>query len=259
MPRRPGRVGDGLRLQRPRLAVRRPREAGLERRLGRALGPGRRHDRGLRQGPRHGRRLARPRRRDQPPRLRARAAAQHPLRVPEHRRQEDEHVARAPGAAAHEIADLLPPELTALPVPPPQAATRRSTSIPTGDTIPRLFDEFDRICAAVRRASRRAASCRRIRSASSRSALADADADPAVEAARFRPAFRHLALLLQVPGVGHRSSAWPQRRARRSTRPSRTSSPSASRAAEVWLESFAPDRCQDRGPVRALPDGRRRL
>ena len=130
-------------------AVRRPRQAGLERRLGRELGPVRRHDRGLRQGPRHGRRLARPRRRDLARGLRARAAAQRRLRVPEHRRPEDEHVARARARRRTRS----------------RTCCRRSSSRflflrhrpnqaidfdPDGtDTIPRLFDEFDRIADAT--------------------------------------------------------------------------------------------------------------
>ncbi|MEJ7754361.1 MAG: hypothetical protein WKF38_04195, partial [Candidatus Limnocylindrales bacterium] len=34
-----------------------------------------------------------------------------------------------------------------------------------------------------------------------RASLVDPDADPVVEGRRFRPAFRHLALLIQVSGV----------------------------------------------------------
>ena len=86
----------------------------------------------------------------------------------------------------------------ALPVPAPPAQPRHQLR-PGGDTIPRLFDEFDRIADAV--AGRpRAASCRPTRSASSRLSLADPDADIARRPARFRPPFRHLALLVQVPG-----------------------------------------------------------
>ena len=92
LPRRPRHVGQRLRPRRPGSALRWPRQDGLERRLGRPLGIGRRDDRGLRQGPRHRRRFTRSRGRDQPARLRARAAPQHPVRVPEHRRAQDEHV-----------------------------------------------------------------------------------------------------------------------------------------------------------------------
>jgi lysyl-tRNA synthetase class 1 len=70
---------------------------------------------------------------------------------------------------------------------------------PSGDTIPRLFDEFDRIADAVAGREPRGEvppDPDRIYALS----LADAEADPKVEASRFRPPFAHLALLLQVPG-----------------------------------------------------------
>ena len=121
VPRRPGRLGDRLRLPRPRLAVRRPRQAGVERRLGRPVGPVRGHHRGLRQGPGHHGRLARPRRRHLPARLRARATAQRALRVPEHRRQEDEHVQGHRGRRARDRRAAAA-RAAALPVPAPQAA-----------------------------------------------------------------------------------------------------------------------------------------
>ncbi len=57
VPPRPRRVGDRLRLDRPRLAVRRQREAALEPRVGGAVAPVRRHDRAQRQGPRDRRRV----------------------------------------------------------------------------------------------------------------------------------------------------------------------------------------------------------
>ena len=97
------------------------REAALQRRLGRQVEPVRHHGRGLRQGPRHGRWVARPERCRRARGVPARAAAERALRVPEHRRPEDEHLqghrrdrpchrgAAAAGAAA-------------LPVPAPQAA-----------------------------------------------------------------------------------------------------------------------------------------
>ena len=55
---------------------------------------------------------------------------------------------RGEGAAAHEIAELLPPTLVRFLM----LRHRPSRAIdfdPAGDTIPRLFDEFDRIADAV--------------------------------------------------------------------------------------------------------------
>ena len=98
-----------------------------------------------------GRRLARPQRRDRPRGVRARAAAQRPVRVPEHRRQEDVDVEgprrrRAPdrrGRAARSSSGSC----SSAP-----GRTRPSSSTPTGPTpIPRLFDEFDRFAARDRR------------------------------------------------------------------------------------------------------------
>ena len=68
LPARLRDLGAGLRPRRPRGAVRRPRQAALQRGLGRQVEPLRHHRRGLRQGPGHGRRVARPHRRRQPAR-----------------------------------------------------------------------------------------------------------------------------------------------------------------------------------------------
>ena len=105
------RLGARLRHDRAVSPVRRPRQAALERRLGRPVG---------RSSASRSRAAARTSRRPaarataampSPRGLRARAAAQRPLRVPEHRRPQDVAPRRGAGAAAHEIADVLPPEL----------------------------------------------------------------------------------------------------------------------------------------------------
>lgn len=103
------------------------------------------------------------------------------------------------GAGAHQIADLLPPELIRFLFL--RHRPRRALEFdPGGDTIPGLFDEFDRIAAAAAGEPVRGelpADPDRIFHAS----LVGATADPVVEGARFRPPFRQLALLIQVPGV----------------------------------------------------------
>ena len=103
------------------------------------------------------------------------------------------------GAAAHEIAELLPPELLRFLFL--RHKPRRALEFdPEGDTVPGLFDEFDRIAAATAGREVRGEmppDGERIFAAS----LVDPAADPAIEAARFRPPFRHLTLLVQVPGV----------------------------------------------------------
>jgi lysyl-tRNA synthetase, class I len=105
---------------------------------------------------------------------------------------------RGAGAAAHEIAEILPPSLTRFLF----LRHRPNHAIdfdPSGDTIPRLFDEHDRIADAIAGRPSRGElppDPERIFALS----LVDDHADPKVEATRFRPAFAHLALLLQVPG-----------------------------------------------------------
>ena len=102
------------------------------------------------------------------------------------------------GVAAHTIAEVLPPEQLRFLFLRPKPSQVIDFD-PEGDTIPRLFDEFDRIAAAT--------SGREVKGELPAdherlfvySLLGGKDAE--VEAAAFRPSFGHLALLLQVPGV----------------------------------------------------------
>jgi lysyl-tRNA synthetase class 1 len=141
------------------------------------------------------------------------------------------------GAAAHEIAGVLPPTLTRflfLRYRPNHAINFD----PSGDSIPRLFDEFDRVADAVAGKPTKGElppDPERIFALS----LADPDADPATEAGRYRPPFAHLALLLQVPGpdVMDRLEAEkgaPLDDAERGLALQRIE------AARAWLEHFAP-------------------
>jgi lysyl-tRNA synthetase class 1 len=127
-----------------------------------------------------------------------------------------------------------------------------------------LFDEFDRIAAAVAGRPTRGElplDAERIFAMS----LTDADADVAAEAARFRPPFRHLALLVQVPGVDLEErfaaeKAGPLDEAERRILEQRAG------IARAWLREFAPERYQvavrhDRLPedARDLSDDQRRF
>ena len=103
------------------------------------------------------------------------------------------------GAAAHTIAEVLPPEQLRFLFLRPRPSQVIDFD-PEGDTIPRLFDEFDRIAAAT--AGREVkgelpADHERLFAYS----LLGPAPDVAAAAAAFRPAFAHLALLLQIPGV----------------------------------------------------------
>ena len=102
------------------------------------------------------------------------------------------------GAAAHEMAQVLPPTILRFLFLRPRP-NRAIEFDPAGDTIPRLFDEFDRIADAVAGRPTRGElppDPERIFALS----LVDSSAAVAAEAARYRPPFGHLALLLQVPG-----------------------------------------------------------
>jgi lysyl-tRNA synthetase, class I len=104
------------------------------------------------------------------------------------------------GAAAHQVVEVLPPEQLRLLFLRPRPNQAIEFDPDGTDAIPRVFDEFDRLAAAT--AGREVKGelppdADRI----FRYSLLDAAADPAAEAGRYRPAFGHLALLEQIPGV----------------------------------------------------------
>jgi lysyl-tRNA synthetase class 1 len=146
---------------------------------------------------------------------------------------------RGEGAAAHEIAELLPPELLRFLFL--RHRPRRALEFdPGGDTIPGLFDEFDRIAAAVAGKPVRGElppDPERIFAVS----LVDAEADPAVEAARFRPPFRHLAMLVQVPGVDVEERLAAEKGAPLDDEELHILAERI-RIARAWLETLAPER-----------------
>jgi lysyl-tRNA synthetase, class I len=155
------------------------------------------------------------------------------------------------GATAHGIAELLPPELLRFLFL--RHKPRKAIEFdPEGDTIPGLFDESDRIAAAIAGKPFRG-ELPPDPKAILRQSLVDADADVVTEAGRFRPPFRHLALLVQVPNVdlGARMEAEkgsPLDDVERAILDERA------RVAAAWLESFAPDRYKVAVQER-LPDG----
>ena len=144
--------------------VRRRREAAVEPRVGRPVVALRRDHRAVRQGPGDGRRLARPERRDRARGVRARAAAQRPVRVPEHRRQEDVDL-EGPGRRRAHDRRGRPAGAAPLPVPPPAAEPghrvrsgrhrRRSRACSTSSTGSRRRPPAARSRASCRRATRR--------------------------------------------------------------------------------------------------------
>ena len=146
------------------------------------------------------------------------------------------------GAAAHQIVEVVPPEQIRFLFlrPRPNQAIEFD---PNGtDAIPRLFDEFDRYAAATAGRDVKGEIALGF-DATFRYSLLDPDADWEAEAAAFRPAFAHLALLLQIPGVdvaeriaAEKGSALTERE--RALLDERIA------AAQGWLESYAPDRAR---------------
>jgi lysyl-tRNA synthetase class 1 len=154
------------------------------------------------------------------------------------------------GAAAHEIAALLPPPLLRflfLRYRPNHAINFD----PSGDTIPRLFDEFDRIADAVAGRDVRGEvpqNSDRIFAMS----LTNGEADAKVEADRYRPPFGHLALLLQVPGPDVLERL-DQEKGSHLDEAEADIAVERIAAAEVWLESFAPPEARLAIQYDALP------
>jgi lysyl-tRNA synthetase, class I len=143
------------------------------------------------------------------------------------------------GAAAHTIAEVLPPEQLRFLF----LRHRPNHAIdfdPEGtDQIPRLFDEFDKFAAAT--------AGREVRGelppgheATFRYSLVDPAADVAGEAAAFRPAFGHLAMLIQVPGVDVVERVEAEKGGPL-TDNERAILDQRAQAARAWLETYAPD------------------
>jgi lysyl-tRNA synthetase class 1 len=146
------------------------------------------------------------------------------------------------GAAAHRIVEVVPPEQLRLLFlrPKPNQAIEFD---PEGtDAIPRLFDESDRLAAAT--------AGREVRGelppgyeAVFAYSLLDPGADVAAEAARFRPSFSHLAMLVQIPGVDIRARVEAEKGSPLDERESVILEERIA-AARAWLEAYAPDRAR---------------
>ena len=144
------------------------------------------------------------------------------------------------GTAAHRIVDVLPPE----PLRTLMIRSRPQSAIdfePEGtDQVPRQFDEFDRLAAAT--------AGRDVKGelppgfeAVFRYALRDPDADTEAEAAAFRPAFSHLAFLIQVPGADVPALMDAEKGSPLDPREMAILDERLA-AARVWLQDYAPER-----------------
>lgn len=156
------------------------------------------------------------------------------------------------GASATQIADVIPPEQlrTLFLRPKPNTAIEFD---PDGtDAIPRLFDESDRLAAATAGREVRGelpADHERVFGYS----LVEPDADVAAEAAAYRPAFSHLALLEQIPGVDVAERVAAEKGASLTARESAIVEERRA-AARAWLASYAPDRARLAVQHDALPE-----
>lgn len=149
---------------------------------------------------------------------------------------------RGLGASATQIADVIPPEQlrTLFLRPKPKVAIEFD---PDGtDAIPRLFDESDRLAVATAGHEVRGelpADHERVFAYS----LVEPDADVAAEAAAYRPAFAHLALLEQVPGVDVADRVTAEKGSALTGREAEIVE-ERRHAARAWLESYAPERAR---------------
>ncbi|MDQ2964323.1 MAG: lysine--tRNA ligase, partial [Chloroflexota bacterium] len=143
------------------------------------------------------------------------------------------------GAAAHRMADVLPPEqLRFLFVRPRPNQVIEFDPVGT-DAVPRLFDDFDKFAAATAGHDVHGelpAGHERIFQYS----LLSSDANVAAEAAAFRPPFAHLALLLQVPGVDIEERMAAEKGAPLTDR-EREILAERTASARAWLDEYAPE------------------
>src|SRR3954468_7989280 len=144
------------------------------------------------------------------------------------------------GAAAHEIVEVIPPEQLRFFFLRPKPNHAVDFDPDGTDAVPRLFDEFDRFAAAT--------AGREVRGeiapgyeGTFRYSLLDRDADVQAEAALFRPAFSHLALLAQVPNVDVGARVAAEKGADLDAREAAILDERV-RAARAWLEAYAPER-----------------
>ena len=146
------------------------------------------------------------------------------------------------GVAAHEIVQVVPPEQLRLLFLRPRPQTAIEFDPDGTDAIPRLFDEFDRLADAT--------AGREVRGelpagheSVFRYSLLDPAADVAAVAAEFRPAFGHLALLRQIPGVDVDARITAEKGSPLTSGETATLRARIA-AADAWLEAFAPDKAR---------------
>jgi lysyl-tRNA synthetase class 1 len=143
------------------------------------------------------------------------------------------------GASATRVAEVIPPEQLRLLFLRPRPNTAIEFDPDGTDAVPRLFDESDRLAAATAGREVRGelpADHERLFAVS----LVEPDADVRAEAAAYRPAFGHLALLEQVPGVDPVERVTAEKGSALTDRELAIVAERRA-AARAWLEAYAPD------------------
>ena len=156
------------------------------------------------------------------------------------------------GASAARIAEVIPPEQLRLLFLRPKPNTAIEFDPDGTDAIPRIFDESDRLAAASAGREVRGelpADHDRVFTYSQ----VEPDADVAAEAAAYRPAFSHLALLEQIPGVDPAERVVAEKGSELTPR-EREILDERRAAARAWLEAYAPDRARIAVQRDGVPD-----
>ncbi len=142
------------------------------------------------------------------------------------------------GASAHRMAEVLPPEALRLLFLRPRPNQAIEFDPEGTDAIPRLFDELDKLAAAVAGRPYRGELPPDPERLFGYVQLAGASAAEA--AAAYRPAFGHLALLAQIPGVDIAARVAEEHGAPLTPREERTLAERLA-AARAWLDAYAPE------------------
>lgn len=156
------------------------------------------------------------------------------------------------GASAQEMAAALPPEPLRLLFLRPRPNQAIEFDPQGTDAIPRLFDELDRLAAAVAGRPYRGelpADPERLFGY-----VLPAAEVPAEAAAAYRPAFAHLALLAQIPGVEIAARVAEEKGEPLTQREERMLAERLA-AARSWLDAYAPESAVVRVWRDALPPG----
>jgi lysyl-tRNA synthetase, class I len=156
------------------------------------------------------------------------------------------------GASAARMAEVVPPEQLRLLFLRPRPNTAIDFDPEGTDAIPRLFDESDRLAAAT--------AGREVRGELPPHhdrvftySLVEPDADVATEAAAYRPAFSHLALLEQIPGIDVVERVTAEKGSPLTDREAAILGQRRA-AARAWLEAYAPDTARLAVHRDALPE-----